>query len=211
MRSWRSCAAVVIAAAVVAVVATPASAAYGPSIGSGSCVQETSAGIATALGSAAFVEQTPSGVVDRSAACSAPWVQPLRGWVPISSPFGMRVHPITGDHRMHWGTDYAGSGIRGAELRSIADGTVVANIESYATTGAGNTIVILHAGNVRSQYMHMGARSPIPVGASVRAGQPIGVVGSTGGVTGPHLHLEVRVNGTLVDPVPFLAPAPYLR
>ncbi|MGR4052060.1 M23 family metallopeptidase, partial [Kosakonia cowanii] len=84
-------------------------------------------------------------------------------------------------------------------------------IESFATTGTGNSVTIAHDGGVRSQYMHMLQPTTLAVGSRVSAGQVIGYVGTTGGSTGAHLHLEVRLNGTHIDPAPYLAGAPYLR
>lgn len=202
---------VVAVAASLLVGAAPASAAIAP----GSCVWQTAAGISAASGPSSYVVIGADGSVGASTEamtpCSAPLVQPLADFTGVSSPFGMRIHPITGAQSMHYGTDYARSGIRGAAIKSIAAGTVYSKAESYATTGAGNTVVIAHANGVRSQYMHMGASTSLPIGARVEAGQVIGNVGSTGGSTGPHLHLEVRVNGTLTNPFPYLADAPFLR
>lgn len=175
----------------------------------GSCVWQSSAGISHATGTASYVEGELSPETITS--CSAGTVQPFSNYTSISSPFGMRIHPITGARSMHYGTDYSRTGIRGTPLRSIAAGTVSYTLGSYSTSGTGNTIVIAHAGNVKSQYMHLASPPTLPVGARVEVGQIIGYVGSTGAATGPHLHLEVRVNNTHVDPVPFLASAPFLR
>lgn len=180
-----------------------------PVIEPGSCVWQSSAGISHATGTASYVEGELSPAVVTS--CSAGTVQPFSDYTSISSPFGMRIHPISGARSMHYGTDYSRYNIRGTAIRSIAAGTVTYTLGSYATSGTGNTIVIAHAGNVKTQYMHLAQPPALAVGARVEAGQVIGYVGSTGGATGPHLHLEVRVNNTHVDPVPFLASAPFLR
>lgn len=175
----------------------------------GSCITEDAGGISAALGPALFVSapEAPASVT----ACTAALVQPLPRYASITSPFGLRVHPITGVTSMHWGTDYSRWGIAGTPILSIAAGTVVARAESYATSGAGNTILIAHDGLVRSQYMHMIAPSTLAVGDRVAVGQIIGYVGTTGGSTGPHLHIEVRVAGTLVDPARYLEGTPFLR
>ncbi len=175
----------------------------------GSCITEDSSGISAALGPALYVA-APEATATVTA-CTAVLVQPLPRYASITSPFGMRVHPITGVTSMHWGTDYSRWGIMGTPIVSIAAGTVVSRAESYATSGAGNTIGIAHDGLVRSQYMHMIAPSTLAVGDRVTAGQVIGFVGTTGGSTGPHLHIEVRVNGTLVDPAGYLQGAPFVR
>lgn len=188
---------------------TSVQAATGPT---GTCATQTAGGISSMVGPAVSVTVTGSGQTsETSVGCSAPTVQALSAYTGISSPWGVRVHPITGVTTMHNGTDYARSGITWTPILSIADGTVAARIDSYATSGTGNSIVIAHAGGVRSQYMHMVQPTALLVGQRVEAGQVIGYVGATGGVTGPHLHLEVKINGTSVNPALYLAEAPYLR
>lgn len=134
--------------------------------------------------------------------------QPFDSFVPITSSFGTRVHPITRIVSMHYGTDYAKSGILGMPLRSMHDGVVVSK-SANSTGGAGNWISILYRDRVQSQMMHMKDPTTLAVGEKVRAGQVVGLVGSTGASTGPHLHLEIRINGTHVDPYLFLLKAPY--
>ncbi|MCY7324565.1 MAG: cell wall-binding repeat-containing protein [Microbacteriaceae bacterium] len=136
--------------------------------------------------------------------------QPFESFVPITSSFGTRVHPITRLVSMHYGTDYAKTGILGMPIRSLADGVVVAK-SATSTGGAGNWISILHRDRVQSQMMHMKDPTTLAVGAQVRAGQVVGLVGTTGASTGPHLHLEIRINGTRVDPYLFLLGAPYAK
>ena len=128
------------------------------------------------------------------------WALPAVG--PITSPYGMRINPVTGENRLHSGTDLGGGGCQGA-IWAAQSGTVV-------TTGfdsAGNgTIIIDHGGGVQTAYLHM-YESGILVheGDRVTAGQQIGLVGSSGNSTGCHLHYEVIINGTTTDPVPFMA------
>lgn len=179
-----------------------------PIVPIGWCITEDVTGIVSALGPAVFV--SAPGATQIEIPCNATLVQPLGRFTPITSPFGMRVHPITGIWTMHYGIDYARWGITGAEIRSIAAGTVSSRIDSFATTGSGNAISITHAGGYRSQYMHMIRPTTLNVGDRVAAGQVIGYVGSTGGSTGSHLHFEVRFNGTHIDPAPYLASAPFL-
>lgn len=205
------------ATASTASISAGAASAAASSLEPGSCVWQTSSdGASAAVGPASSVVAATPGtlgppLVESLVACSASFVQALTFYTPVSSPFGMRVHPITGATTMHYGTDYARSGIRDAAIRSVAAGTVVASNESYAPTGTGNAITVAHDGNVRSQYMHMAAPSAIPVGSRVEAGQTLGYVGSTGGSTGPHLHLEIRVNNVHVDPFVYLRDAPFLQ
>ncbi|MBW8826567.1 MAG: peptidoglycan DD-metalloendopeptidase family protein [Acidobacteria bacterium] len=116
----------------------------------------------------------------------------------ITSTFGYRVHPIYGDVRLHTGVDFRGS--TGTPILAAGSGTVVfAGVRS----GYGNTVVIDHGGSLATLYAHQSAIS-VTNGETVRRGQVIGAVGSTGLSTGPHLHFEVRVDGTPVDPLGYL-------
>lgn len=124
----------------------------------------------------------------------------LRNPVPngvFRSPFGMRRHPILGYSRMHTGVDWAAP--RGTPI--IASGNGVVEKAGWAN-GYGNQTLIRHANGYVSSYNHQNAiaRGVTP-GARVRQGQVIGYVGSTGLSTGPHLHYELIVNGTKVDPL----------
>ncbi len=113
---------------------------------------------------------------------------------PITSPFGMRVHPVTGQFKMHTGIDIGAP--MGATITAAAGGRVIfAGWEG----GYGNTIIIDHGGQTSTLYGHC---SQIFVGNNqdVQRGQAIGAVGATGDATGPHLHFEIRVNGVAVDP-----------
>ena len=117
---------------------------------------------------------------------------------PLTSPYGYRVHPIFGDTRLHSGIDIGapyGAGVYAAE-----DGTV-----SYvgAMSGYGNVVVIDHGGGLSTTYNHLSAFS-VSNGQSVSRGAHIASVGCTGYCTGPHLHFEVRINGSAVDPMPYL-------
>ena len=199
----------VVAALSGFVPASAASAAVPGELAPGSCVtQYAASGPVAAIGPSVYVAADSSTDIRP---CTSNLAQPFSSFVPLVSSFGVRIHPITGVRTMHYGSDYSGNGIRGTAIRSIAAGTVAARIESYATTGTGNSIVVAHEGGVRSQYMHMSAPTSLAVGEHVAVGQIIGYVGTTGGSTGPHLHLEVRVNNVHVDPAQYLASSPYLR
>lgn len=120
----------------------------------------------------------------------------------MSSPFGMRVHPITGVYKLHTGTDISAS--CGTPIRSARDGVVVA---AGWNSAYGWRTVVSH-GNVggvllTTTYNHQD-RLGVEVGTRVGTGQVIGSVGSTGYSTGCHLHFELFVNADVVDPVPWL-------
>lgn len=114
---------------------------------------------------------------------------------PISSKFGMRKHPVTGILKAHRGVDIAAP--EGAPVQTTAGGVV-----SFAgiSAGYGNLVVVDHGHGITSYYGHLSAIQA-SVGQSLRRGDVIGLVGSTGMATGPHLHWEIRRDGTAVDPV----------
>ncbi|MBB5704404.1 murein DD-endopeptidase MepM/ murein hydrolase activator NlpD [Ochrobactrum daejeonense] len=124
----------------------------------------------------------------------------LRNPVPngvFRSPFGMRRHPILGYSRMHTGVDWAAP--RGTPIIAAGNGVVE---KAGWSNGYGNQTLIRHANGYVSSYNHQNAIARgVRPGARVRQGQVIGYVGSTGLSTGPHLHYELIVNGTKVDPL----------
>ena len=119
--------------------------------------------------------------------------------VKITDGFGSRVSPCSGCSSSHRGTDFT-PGI-GAPIGAIADGVV--SLKKVDAWGLGNHVFIDHVINgekVTSVYAHMlSGSSPLEVGSTVKAGDLVGLVGSTGASTGPHLHFEIRLNGT--DPI----------
>ena len=116
----------------------------------------------------------------------------------ISSPFGLRPHPVYGVYRQHWGVDIPAD--YGVGIIASDSGTVI--ISNYDSS-YGNYVVIEHGNGFTTLYAHMSSRA-VGVGASVGQGQIIGYIGSTGISTGPHLHFEVSVNGIKVDPERYL-------
>ncbi|QRM38769.1 M23 family metallopeptidase [Rhizobium rhizogenes] len=125
----------------------------------------------------------------------------LRNPVPtgiFKSGFGMRRHPILGFARMHTGVDWAAP--RGTPIISAGNGIV--EKAGWDSGGFGNQTLIRHANGYVSSYNHQSAiaKGVVP-GAKVVQGQVIGFIGSTGLATGPHLHYELIVNGTKVDPL----------
>ena len=119
---------------------------------------------------------------------------PING-ARLSSPFGMRKHPIDGYNKMHRGTDFAAP--MGTPIMASGDGVVK---KAGWCGGGGNCVKIKHNSTYQTIYAHMSkfARG-IKNGVRVKQGQTIGYVGSTGKSTGPHLHYEVIVNGKKVN------------
>ncbi|MBB5987386.1 peptidoglycan DD-metalloendopeptidase family protein [Sphingobium lignivorans] len=129
-----------------------------------------------------------SGVGERRGVLAAP----VSG--RMSSNYGQRFHPILGYKRMHAGVDF--SAAHGSPIYAVTDGRV-----NYAGWhgGHGKYVRLQHAGGIGSGYAHM-SRIAVKSGQSVRRGQVIGYVGSTGLSTGPHLHYELYRNGATVNP-----------
>ncbi len=122
------------------------------------------------------------------------------GWpVPegntLTSPFGVRCHPVTGEYGMHTGIDIAAD--EGEDVVAAADGTVQAAGEQ---DGYGYAVVLEHKGGYSTLYGH-NSRLSVRAGDTVERGQKIAEIGSTGASTGPHLHFEVRLNGSFIDPL----------
>lgn len=128
----------------------------------------------------------------------ATWLTPVSGYT-ISSPFGMRTHPILGTQRMHNGIDMACA--QGTPIYATRAGKVT--VASYQAGGAGNYVSINHLDGFASIYMHM-THYVVSVGQTVSQGQLIGYVGSTGLSTGPHLHFGISYAGTYVNPLAYI-------
>ncbi len=126
----------------------------------------------------------------------AGWVLPTPG--AITSYFGPRLHPILGYVRMHNGVDF--NCWTGDPIRAATDGIVI-TAEYYG--GYGYTIIIQHANSISTLYAHLSGFNA-QVNDYVVAGEQVGVCGTTGLSTGPHLHFEVRQSGVPVNPVPYL-------
>ena len=119
---------------------------------------------------------------------------PING-ARLSSPFGMRKHPIDGFNKMHRGTDFAAP--MGTPIMASGSGSIK---KAGWCGGGGNCIVIKHNSTYQTVYAHMSKFAKgIKKGVRVKQGQTIGYVGSTGKSTGPHLHYEVIVNGKRVN------------
>ena len=151
---------------------------------------------------AALAGASPCSAVSAAGITAEGWTVPILGLVRYTSGFGLRVNPVTGVRQLHSGADFAAPD--GTPIYAAADGVVT--IAGPSTGGnTGYMVAVDHGGGVQTRYVH-----PWPSGILVRvgdvvtAGQQIARVGSSGNSTGPHLHLEVRVNGIPVDPVLFM-------
>ena len=112
----------------------------------------------------------------------------------MSSSYGMRRHPILGYKRMHAGVDFRAG--HGTPIVAVTDARVTS---AGRAGGCGNAVRLDHGGGIATRYCHM-SRMAVRAGQSVRRGQVIGYVGSTGLSTGPHLHYEMYRNGRSVNP-----------
>jgi murein DD-endopeptidase MepM/ murein hydrolase activator NlpD len=139
-----------------------------------------------------------TGVEKQQALASAtPSIWPVVGY--LSSMFGTRRDPFTGEPDFHGGLDIAAP--HGAPIRATADGT----IESAGYAGNyGNAVVVRHGFGIATRYAHMSRIAARP-GATVKRGDIIGYVGSTGRATSAHLHYEILLNGQAVNPLRLLA------
>lgn len=123
---------------------------------------------------------------------------PTPGYSSITSSYGMRYHPILKYNKMHTGVDIGAPG--GATIVAADSGTV---IQTGWLGGYGQVVVIDHGAGVSTLYAHMSTIIAAN-GASVKKGDTIGKVGSTGWSTGPHLHFEVRINGVHTNPMGYI-------
>ena len=123
---------------------------------------------------------------------------PVPGYTRITSPFGMRTHPITGVYKLHTGTDIGAP--MGASFVAANDGVV-----TYAgyNRAYGNMVIIDHGGGITTLYAH-GSAILVNVGDMVMQGTAVLKVGFTGYSTGPHAHFEVRINGKYVEPLDYI-------
>ena len=128
---------------------------------------------------------------------SSGWISPLTSY-NLTSPFGMRIHPVLKYERMHSGVDMAAP--KGTPIYAAKAGKVTA---AKYSSSAGNYVSLNHGDGFSSIYMHM-THSIVSVGQYVSTGQVIGYVGSTGISTGNHLHFGIAYNGTYVNPMNYI-------
>jgi murein DD-endopeptidase MepM/ murein hydrolase activator NlpD len=130
---------------------------------------------------------------------TGPWRPPVQAGYSLTSSFGWRTSPTRGGADFHTGLDFARPA--GSPVAAVSRGAVV-----FAGPGGsyGNLVRVRHANGVESWYAHLAAIDIEP-GDKVRVGQRLGTVGSTGNSTGPHLHLEIRIDDRPTDPAPWLA------
>lgn len=139
------------------------------------------------LGKSMMLEMIPNG-------------RPVVDFAGVSSSYGWRTHPVTGQRQFHRGIDYRGE--TGAGVAVTADGVV-----EYAgfskNSGFGNLIIVSHANGFKTHYAHL-SRVDVKTGQYVRKGDVIGGIGSTGLSSGNHLHYEVSFVQRKLDPAPFV-------
>ena len=123
---------------------------------------------------------------------------PVPGYTKITSNYGMRVHPITGQYKLHTGVDI--SAPMGANFVAANDGVVT---KAEYNTAYGNMVSIDHGGGISTLYAH-GSEILVTVGQTVKRNEAILKVGSTGYSTGPHAHFEVRINGVVTNPIEYI-------
>lgn len=145
-------------------------------------------------------EPEPQPVVATDTLATSPkndqFVMPVQG--EITSEFGNRIHPISGEQSFHDGIDIGAS--MGDPVQASKGGTVISAGEDG---GYGNCVVIDHGNGELTRYAHL-SEINVQVGDSLQTGQQLGKVGSTGNSTGPHLHFEIIKDGTPVDPLAVL-------
>ncbi|MCQ2462850.1 MAG: M23 family metallopeptidase [Clostridia bacterium] len=133
-----------------------------------------------------------------SEADNAAYAMTLKAYTPaegdISSRFGYRTNPVTGEYSLHSGIDIAAS--FGSQVKAAYYGRIERTGESEIS---GNFIVMSHPGGLETHYYHCGDIFVEP-GNVIRGGEVIATVGDTGRSTGPHLHFEIRVNGVKINP-----------
>lgn len=159
--------------------------------------KEKASSSSSSSGSSSTSKSSTSSSVATPSSGTFTWPLPGYGSGSITSNYGYRIHPISGVRKLHSGVDIGAPA--GTSIVAAASGTVV---KSYMSSSYGNYTVISHGGGIMTAYAHQSKRY-VSVGDTVSAGQTIGAVGSTGNSTGNHLHFEVYVNGSTVNPMQY--------
>lgn len=123
---------------------------------------------------------------------------PVPGYTRITSKYGMRIHPVLHVYKLHTGVDIGAP--RGVSFIAANDGVV---IKAEYNRAYGNMVIVDHGGGVSTLYAH-GSEIMVQVGQIVKRGDTVLKIGSTGYSTGPHAHFEVRLNGVVTDPMPYI-------
>jgi murein DD-endopeptidase MepM/ murein hydrolase activator NlpD len=121
---------------------------------------------------------------------------PFSGSYQVNSPFGMRVHPVTGESKMHTGVDFAMP--FGTEVKAVSTGSIV----NSADAGSYGNLITLTFGKMQALYAHLSKF--LRKDGDVNKGDSLGLVGSTGRSTGPHLHFEIKESGKNIDPMTWI-------
>ncbi len=140
------------------------------------------------------------GLYKKSGSGDLTWPIPERVDQRISSPFGYRIHPVTGKRAFHKGVDIAAA--HGTPVQATHDG-VVEEVRFHKNLG--RFVKVRHSHSEYSMYGHL-SKATVTEGERINAGDMVGNVGSTGRSTGPHLDYSLRRNGEAVDPMKFLTP-----
>jgi murein DD-endopeptidase MepM/ murein hydrolase activator NlpD len=138
--------------------------------------------------------------LDDSPGAAPAFTWPTPGWDEITSPWGGRSHPILGIPKEHTGADIGAPWA--ADVHAVQGGEVIL---ADQFTAYGLLLVVDHGGGWASVYAHL-SQADVAEGDQVVAGQIIGAVGDSGRVTGPHLHLELYLQGKSVDPLDYISP-----
>ncbi len=133
-----------------------------------------------------------------SAVAAMPLRRPVQGEIDMTSSFGVRVDPFLSRPAMHTGIDFRGD--TGEAIHVTAGGKVVS---AGWSGGYGRMVEVDHGNGLSTRYGHL-SEIDVQVGQTVKAGQTVGRMGSTGRSTGPHLHYETRIDGEAVNPAKFL-------
>ena len=180
----------------------------GPSVGAGAALTTVTPGLASPESTFSVLKDLLQGLESRlqtvrsnvdkraSLAAATPSIWPTHGW--LSSSMGNRADPLTGEKDFHPGLDISAD--KGDPVYATADGKI---INAAMAGNYGNLVIIDHGFGIETRYGHLSAFK-VRDGQTVKRGDLLGLVGSTGRTTGSHLHYEVRANGRILNPLQLL-------